>query len=123
MGLGARVVEKHFVISKKRQGPDTICSMDKDEFKQLIHSSKIINDSLSSDKDIIPQENITRRFAFHSVVSKKEINKNEILSRKNLTTKRPGTGDFPAYKIKSLYGIKAKRKIKKNRLIKKNDIK
>ncbi len=123
MGLGAKVVEKHFVISKKRHGPDTVCSMDIEEFKQLIKSSKIIHESLSSDKDIISQENVTRRFAFHSVVSKKDINKDEILSKKNLTTKRPGTGDFPAYKIKTLYGTKAKRKIKQNRLLKKNDIK
>ena len=33
---------------------------------------------------------------------KPSINKNEILNWKNLTTKRPGTGDFPSYKIYSL---------------------
>ena len=41
---------------------------------------------------------------------------------KNLTTKRPGTGYFPASKIYSLYGKTSKRNIKKNRLIGKNDI-
>ena len=44
------------------------------------------------------------------------------LNRKNLTTKRPGTGDFPASKIYTLYGKISKKNIRKNRLIKKNDI-
>ena len=35
MGLGAKLVEKHFVISKKRKGPDVICSMDSSELKEL----------------------------------------------------------------------------------------
>ena len=80
MGLGAKLVEKHFVISKKRKGPDVICSMDSSELK------------------------------------------GEKFSKKNLTTKRPGTGYFPASKIYSLYGKTSKRNIKKNRLIGKNDI-
>ena len=81
LGLGAKIIEKHFVISKKRKGPDTICSMDSLEFKQLLENSKIIHSSLSSKDDIIKEE-ITRRFAFHSVVSKKDILKNHRLSLK-----------------------------------------
>ena len=52
-----------------------------------------------------------------------DINKNEVLSWKNLTTKRPGTGDFLSHKIYSLIGRKAKKYIKKNHLIKKKYIK
>ena len=40
MGLGAKLVEKHFVISKKRKGPDVICSMDSSELKELLNVSK-----------------------------------------------------------------------------------
>lgn len=123
LGLGAKIIEKHFVISKKRKGPDTICSMDGLELKQLLESTKIIHSSLNFKDDIIKEENITRRFAFHSVVSKIDIQKNQKLNLKNITTKRPGTGDFPASKIKSLLGKVAKKNIKKNRLLKKNDIK
>ena len=97
--------------------------MDSKEFKMLLKNSNIIHSSLSSNKDILIQEEVTRRFAFHSVVSKENILKNQKLTKKNLTTKRPGIGDFPANKIYSLFGKTAKRNIKKNRLIKKNDIK
>ena len=122
LGLGAKLIEKHFVISKKRKGPDVICSMDEQELKELLFASKNVHDSLSSRKDVIKEENITRRFAFHSVVSNSDIIKGQKFSKKNLTTKRPGTGFFPASKINTLYGKKSKTNIKKNRLIRKNDV-
>jgi len=121
--LGAKIIEKHFVINKNRKGPDVICSMDKTELKHLLTASNKIYEAFSSNKETIDKEDVTRKFAFHSVVSKKNINKNEVLSWKNLTTKRPGTGDFPSYKIYSLIGRKAKKFIKKNHLIKKKHIK
>ena len=123
LALGAKIIEKHFVIDKNRKGPDVICSMDKTELKDLIAASIKIHEAFSSDKEIISEEDKTRKFAFHSVVSKIDINKNEILSWKNLTTKRPGIGDFPTYKIYDLIGKKAKKYIKKNYLIKKEYIK
>ena len=123
LALGAKIIEKHFVIEKNRKGPDIICSMDKKELKDLLAASIKIHEAFSSNKEVIPEEDKTRRFAFHSVVSKKDINKNEVLNWKNLTTKRPGTGDFPSYKIYSLIGRRAKKYIKKNHLIKKQYIK
>ena len=82
MGLGAKVIEKHFVISKDKKGPDVICSMDSKEFKMLLKNSNIIHSSLSSNKDILIQEEVTRRFAFHSVVSKENILKNKKITKK-----------------------------------------
>jgi len=123
LALGAKIIEKHFVINKNRKGPDVVCSMDKTELKDLLTASTKIHKAFSSNKEIITKEDATRRFAFHSVVSKKNINKNEVLNWKNLTTKRPGTGDFPSHKIYSLIGRKTKKYIKKNHLIKKKYIK
>ena len=62
LGMGATVIEKHFVISKNKKGPDVICSMDKDEFKLILENSKMIYSSLNSNNDIIIEENVTRRF-------------------------------------------------------------
>ena len=89
----------------------------------LIDHSKKIYQALSLTTDTIRQEEVTRRFAFHSVVSKTEIRKGEKLNQNNLTTKRPGTGDFLANQIKKLYGKTAKVKINKNVLIRKNYLK
>ena len=123
LGMGAKLIEKHFVISRDKKGPDTICSMNKGELKNLIDHSNKIHQALSSNTDTIYQEEVTRRFAFHSVVSNTEIKKGEKINQHNLTTKRPGTGDFLASQIKKLYGKIAKVKIKKNVLIRKNYLK
>ena len=73
LGLGAKIIEKHFVETKEKKGPDVVCSMDKNELKSLIISSKRIFQAYSSNKEKIKQEDVTRRFAFHSVVSNKNI--------------------------------------------------
>jgi sialic acid synthase SpsE len=36
ISLGASIIEKHFVDSKKIKGPDISASMDKNELKELI---------------------------------------------------------------------------------------
>ena len=42
ISLGANIIEKHFTDTKKRSGPDIICSMDQIELKQIISESKRI---------------------------------------------------------------------------------
>ena len=49
--------------------------MDQRECKELIDCSQKIYQATSSVKDKISEENITRKFAFHSVVSKRLLNK------------------------------------------------
>ena len=53
------------------------------------------------------EENVTRNFAFHSVVSNKDILKGEKFDKNNLTVKRPGIGYFPADST-NLFSKKAK---------------
>lgn len=123
LSLGAKIVEKHFRLDKHKKGPDISCSMNKNDLKNLIQDSNRIYQALSSKKKELKEENITKKFAFHSVVSKIDILKNTKFSCKNLTTKRPGIGDFPANKIKFLKNKFARHFIPKNTLIKKKHVK
>jgi sialic acid synthase SpsE len=119
LSLGAKIIEKHFVLNKKKKGPDTISSMDGSDHKKILEARNEIFDALSSNEEIIKEENITRKFAFHSVVAKNDIKKNTLLASKHLTTKRPGVGDFLAYDIKKIFGKKTKQDIQKDEFIKK----
>ena len=65
----------------------------------------------------------SRKFALHSVVSKMKIKKGEKLNYKNLTVKRPGTGDYNSNQIYGLIGKIAKKEIKQNTQIKKTHVK
>ncbi|WP_440649115.1 N-acetylneuraminate synthase family protein [Candidatus Pelagibacter sp. HIMB1521] len=123
LSLGAKIIEKHFVLNKNRVGPDTICSMDGNDHKKIIQARDEIYSALSSNKEIINEEDITRNFAFHSIVAAKDIGKNIKIKREDITTKRPGVGDYLAFDIKKVLGKKTVRKIKKDDFIKKNYLK
>jgi len=122
MAKGAQILEKHFTDSKKRKGPDIVCSMDPNELSFLSKAAKIIFLSNGKNKKISAVEKITAKFAFSSVVSIKNIEKGEMLNLSNIWVKRPGTGYFLANKLMYLLGKKAKNKILSNCFIKKNDI-
>ncbi len=119
--MGAKIIEKHFVDTKSQAGPDISSSVDKKELEALINGSKAIYESLlfKGKKDLVKGEVKTKKFAFASVVSIKNIKKNERFSMKNIWVKRPGTGDFLAKDFNKLLGKKSFFNIKKGNFIKK----
>ena len=119
MGLGARLVERHFTDRMDRVGPDIVCSMDENTCKELILASQEIPQMLGGHKEALEEERVTIDFAYASVVSIRPISKGDIFTKDNLWVKRPGTGDFPAEKYESLLGKKAAIDIKNDVLIKK----
>ena len=107
MTLGAAIVERHFVDTKDRSGPDVICSMDERECAELIQAAQDIPKMLGGLKEAAKEEKVTIDFAFASVVSTSEIKAGEYFTRDNLWVKRPGTGDIPAEKYEEILGKRA----------------
>ena len=122
VSLGARVIEKHFVDTKKRKGPDISCSMDKRELSQLIVGSKLIFSSLTGSKKALKQESKTIKFAFASIIATQDIKKGEIFSENNIFPIRPGNGYFKVKDFNFLLGKKASKNISEYRQIKKNEV-
>ena len=108
VALGASIIEKHFTDTFKRSGPDISCSIDEIGLKELIKGCNIISKQRFGDKNLLKEEQVTRNFAYASVVSRRKIEINEILSLKNITVRRPGTGDFGAAEFKNLLGKKVR---------------
>ena len=123
LSLGAKIIEKHYVDSHDRKGPDVSCSMDKFQLKELIKASRLISSSLPGQKEPIKEEFVTMNFAFASVVSKTFIKKGSLLNEKNICLKRPGNGDFFARDFTKVLGKKANCNIQKNIQIKKRYLK
>ena len=120
--LGAKIIEKHYVDTHSRKGPDISCSMDKHQLKELIKASRFISRSLPGKKEPIKEEHVTMNFAFASVVSKILIKKGSLLNKKNICLKRPGNGDFLSKDFSKLLGRKVKKDILPNVQIKKKNI-
>ena len=124
VALGASIIEKHFVDSKKFKGPDISASMDKNELRDLIYgSSQIFLAKGSNNKNPIKEEQKTINFAFASAVATKNIKVGEKLALNNFFLMRPGNGDFNIKNYKRLIGKRVKKPIKYNTQIKKNYLK
>ena len=107
--LGASIIEKHFTLDKKMDGPDHQASLEPNELKSMIDAIRNIEKAMGDGVKILtrsekPNIGITRK----SIVAKTEIKKGDIFSEKNLTTKRPGIGISPM-KWDSIIGSVAKR--------------
>jgi sialic acid synthase SpsE len=102
--LGARILEKHYTSDKTWPGPDVPISIDPRELEELIQGSKAIALALGGTKDILKEEQPTIDFAYACVVSIRDIQPGEVLTRDNIWVKRPGTGDIKAVHFEELLG-------------------
>lgn len=94
--LGAEVIEKHFTLDKKMQGPDHRASLDTDELAAMIRAIRNIESALGDGiKRPSVSEMKNKAVARKSIVASRDIRSGEMLSEKNITAKRPGTGISP----------------------------
>ena len=109
VALGASVIEKHFTLDKKMDGPDHAASLDPSELKAMVEAIRNIEVAIGSEvKELTNSEKPNIDVARKSIVAKRFIKKGEVFSTNNLTTKRPGGGLSPM-KWDSIIGKVAKR--------------
>ncbi len=107
--LGAKVIEKHFTVSKKLRGPDHKASLLPNELKDLINGIRYVETSLGSNKKkpfSVELKNL--KFMRKFIVANRKIRKGEKFTSNNLITKRALPG-IEASKWDSIIGKRAKR--------------
>ena len=93
VALGARVIEKHFTLSKKMKGPDHSCSLEPKELKEYIKNIRIAELSLGSKiKKPSLDEKRNLKIVRRSVYSKKFIKMGSKLKLSMLEFMRPYDG-------------------------------
>ena len=97
VALGAKVIEKHFTLDRTLPGPDQLASLEPEELKAMVASIRNIELAISGNgmKEPSSSELNNIEIARKSIVAKTAINKGEIFSESNITTKRPGNGISP----------------------------
>jgi pseudaminic acid synthase len=94
VSLGAKVVEKHFILNRKLGGPDSGFSMEPAEFKQMADAVRDAEKALGKvTYNLTDSERARRRSLF--VV--KDIKKGEALTPENIRSVRPGAGLHPKH--------------------------
>ena len=96
VAMGAKVIEKHFTLDKNLPGPDHKMSLEPNELKKMIDAIRNIEKAIGNGKKEPNElEKKNKPLVRKSIIAKTKINKNEILTENNITTKRPGTGLSP----------------------------
>jgi len=99
VSLGAKVIEKHFTLSKKGKGPDHPHSMEPQEFKQMVERVKLLEKALGSPrKNVVEEEFETVIVQRRSLHVNRDIKKGEIIKNEDIIELRPATGIPPKYK-------------------------
>ena len=94
--LGASVIEKHFTIDRKMEGPDHMASLEPQELKYMIACIRNISSSLGDGvKKPSNSELKNMSIARKSIVAASSIKIGEVFNEKNLTVKRPALGLSP----------------------------
>jgi N-acetylneuraminate synthase len=114
---GAKVIEKHFTISRLLPGPDHRASLEPDELMKMIKSIRLIEESLG-DGNKIPtlNERQNQISARKSLVAAKPIQVGQIFTEEYVTVKRPGSGMAPS-RFWSIIGTTASKSYKEDELI------
>ena len=122
--MGAEIIEKHFTLSRLMYGSDAKNSMEPSEFASMVGYIREIERSLDSmvDKDAMVRDLGDMKSIFEkSIVSKTAISKGSLLTKDNISVKKPGDG-IPARCFNDVVGKRAARDIAVDRKLEIKDI-
>lgn len=115
--LGAAVIEKHFTLDKTMEGPDHKASLSPEELNKMVESIRNIEAALGDgEKKVTDSEKENLHVARKSIVAAAQINRGDVYTEENITTKRPGNGISPM-RWNEVIGQKAVRDFKTDELI------
>ena len=122
IALGARLIEVHFTFDRTLSGPDHHVSLTPEEMAHLVGLVRDCEKALGrATKEMGPHASEMRESFTNSIVARRHISPGDILSRENITLKKPGTGLAPSH-LGDILGRRARSVIPLNSLIKLEDI-
>lgn len=113
VALGASIIERHFTLDRKMEGPDHAASLLKNEFTELVNGIREIEESLGtgyerllSQGEMINRENLSK-----SLVSSMSLQAGTKIKKEHIKVCSPGQGLSPQF-LEDLIGSELKRDIK-----------
>lgn len=116
VAMGAKLLEKHFILDRRQPGPDQSVSIEPYELYELVQAVRRVEDALGNEKTVHEREKPIRAWAHRSVVSLRPISKGTRITEAMVWTKRPGSG-IPAKYLDQVISRVAKVDIPHNHLI------
>jgi pseudaminic acid synthase len=97
VAMGAKVIEKHFTMSRDSGSPDDAFSLTPDEFKQMVESVRTTENIMGNIKyGGTKNEEQTKKYR-RSLYVVKKMKKGDVFHKDNLKSIRPGNGIHTKY--------------------------
>jgi pseudaminic acid synthase len=110
--LGAKIIEKHFTLSRKLKTPDSFFSIEPDELKELVKNVRVSEKAIGKVHYGLTEKEKQSKVFRRSLFAVKNIENGEEFTTNNVKSIRPGHGLMPKYFI-NILGKSAKKYIKK----------
>ena len=95
--LGARIIEKHFILDRSIGGPDASFSMNEEEFTEMVTSVREAEKAIGQVDYEPTEKQLKGRDFSRSLYVVKDVKKGEIISMDNVRSIRPGYGLHPKF--------------------------
>jgi pseudaminic acid synthase len=97
VALGARVIEKHFILDKKIGGPDAHFSLDEGEFAKMVSAVRTAEKMMGRPTLELNSKKLKSREFSRSLFVSKDLKKGDKLTAENMRSVRPGFGLPPKH--------------------------
>jgi len=96
VALGACIIEKHFTLSRKQEGPDHGFSIEPQELKLMVRQIREVEKAMGDGaKKVFQEEMENYEKARRSLIARAYIPEGTVITEEMLTVKRPGYGIKP----------------------------
>lgn len=112
VALGAKIIEKHFIIDRNLGGPDAAFSLEPHEFRSMVEAVRDIEKALGKvTYELTDKARKSRDFS-RSLFVVEDIKAGDIFTEKNIRSIRPGFGLHTRY-LSKILNKKARKDLKK----------
>ena len=95
VSLGAKIIEKHFILDRSIGGPDSSFSMDESEFKKMVNSIRKAELAIGKINYELTDRQLKGRNFSRSLYVVSQIEKGQIIDSSNIKSIRPGYSEHP----------------------------
>lgn len=95
--MGAKIIEKHFILNKSIGGPDASFSLDENEFKEMVLAVRDAEKTIGEINYNLTRKQKQGKTFSRSLYITKDVKKGEKVSLQNVRSIRPGLGLHPKF--------------------------
>lgn len=119
--MGAKIIEKHFILDRAIGGPDASFSMNENEFTEMVNTIRDTESAIGEVNYLLTENQKKGRDFSRSLYVIKDVNPGDFVTQDNIKSIRPGFGLHPKY-FKSLIGKSFSKNVSKGSRLSLNDL-